>query len=274
MKSHLVAQTMNEKDDNDVRRILVALDATPRCMASLEMAAGLAAHMRAQLETLFVEDVNLLRLAGLPFATELDRASGEARSMDEAGIKSDLSSHVERLKRRLDWFSKNKQLQYNLRTVRGDYLTEAMHAESDILFMFASNKVSMVESVNVGVAGERSSTGWSRSPVYIMYYGDSGSDVALQLAEEIASMLGTELLIVLPPKVSDSLENVREKLGKQLGGAVHLNVKFARSDFTSTMEELGRSDCGLLVLPKHVEELGSNQKKALQTLHCPVVMVG
>ena len=253
---------------------MVALDATPKCMASLEMAAGLAAHMRAQLETLFVEDVNLLRLAGLPFATELDRASGEARSMDEAGIESELSSHVERLRRRLEWFSKNKQLQYNLRTVRGDYLTEAMHAESDILFVFASNKVSMVESVKVSGAGEPPSTNWSRSPVYSMYYGDSGSDVALQIAEEIANLLGSELSIVLPPKISDTLENVREKLTNQLGGRKNLSVKFARSDFATTMEELGRSDCGLLVLPKHVEELGNNQKKALRALHCPVVMVG
>lgn len=243
-------------------------------MASLEMAAGLAAHMRAQLETLFVEDVNLLRLAALPFATELDRASGEARSLDEAGIETALSSHVERLKRRLEWFSKNKQIQYNLRTVRGDYFTEAMHAESDILFMFASNRVSMVESADVGGTGARRSTGWGGSPVYVMYYGDRGSDVALQLAEEIARMLSAELMIMLPPKMAGTLEKARDKIVNQLGGRINLNIRIAHSDFAATMTELGRSDCGLLVLPKHLEEVGSSQKKALQSLHCPVVMVG
>lgn len=272
--NHLTTQMMKAKAENDVRRILVALDATPRCMASLEMAAGLAAHMRAQLETLFVEDVNLLRLAGLPFAKELDRASGEARSMDEAGIESALSAHVERLKRRLEWFSKNKQIEYNLRTVRGDYFTEAMHAESDILFMFASNRVSMVENVSVGRIETPRSTGWGRSPVYTIYQGDSESDVALQLAEEIAKMLGTELIVVLPPDTEDTLKTMRDQISKQLVGRMRLNIKIAHTDFVETTAEIGRSNCGLLVLPRHVKEVGGDRKKALQSLHCPVVIAG
>jgi nucleotide-binding universal stress UspA family protein len=44
-----------------IRRILVALDASPHSFAALEAAAHLAAHLEAELFGLYVEDENLLR---------------------------------------------------------------------------------------------------------------------------------------------------------------------------------------------------------------------
>lgn len=272
--NRMMEKKMKPEIELDVKRILVALDASPSCMASLDMAAGLAAHMQAQLETLFVEDVGLFRLAALPFAAELDRASGEARSMDEAGIESALHLHVERLRRRLDWFSEHKQIQYKLRTVRGDYLTEALQADSDILFMFASNRVSMTESNDSARPGALRSVRRSRAPVYTLYYGEEQSAVSLKVAADIASLLGTELVIVLPPESRETPEKVQNTIKALVDHRINLNFKSAQSDFASTMIGLARSDCGLLVLPKHVEEIGFSQKRALQLLQCPVVMVG
>ena len=51
-----------------IRRILVALDASHHSLAALDAAAELAASLEAELQGLFVEDANLLRLAGLPVA--------------------------------------------------------------------------------------------------------------------------------------------------------------------------------------------------------------
>ncbi len=265
---------MKPEIDLDVKRILVALDASPSCIASLDMAAGLAAHMRTQLETLFVEDVGLLRLAALPFAAELDRASGEARSMDEAGIKSALHLHVERLKRRLEWFSEHKQIQYNLRTVRGDYFTEALQADSDILFMFTSKRVSMTETVDFARPGKLQPVRRNSAPVYTLYYGEDQSEASLKVATEIASLLATELVVVLPSESRETIEKVRNTIKALVDHRINLNFKFAQPDFASTMIELARSDCRLLVLPKRVEEIGISQKRALQLLQCPVVMVG
>lgn len=257
-----------------VKRILVALDASPSCIVSLDMAAVLAAHMRAQLETLFVEDVGLFRLAALPFAAELDRASGEARSMNEAGIQSALHLHVERLKRRLDWFSEHKKIQYHLRTVRGDYFTEALQADSDILFMITSKRVSMTETTDFSRPEKLRPVRRSRAPVYTLYYGKDQSDISLKVGADIANLLGTELVIILPPESQETLEKVQNTVKALVDHRINLKFRVAQSDFASTMIELARSDCGLLVLPKHAEEIGSNQKRALQLLQCPLVMVG
>ncbi len=60
-------------------RILVAIDTSPHGRAALEAAADLAAASSAELCGLFVEDLNLLRLAGLPFAHEIEFASATPR---------------------------------------------------------------------------------------------------------------------------------------------------------------------------------------------------
>jgi len=58
--------SLPEPQDPGFLRILVALDATEDSLTSLDLATRLAAKLRAELEGLFVEDINLLRMADLP----------------------------------------------------------------------------------------------------------------------------------------------------------------------------------------------------------------
>ena len=63
---------MSERQEEDkIQRILVALDASTDSLAALDAAAKLAQCLQAELVGLFVEDVNLLYMAGLPFTREL-----------------------------------------------------------------------------------------------------------------------------------------------------------------------------------------------------------
>ncbi len=51
---------MNERElEPTIRRILVALDASPHSQAALEAASDLADALKAELVGIFVEDVNL-----------------------------------------------------------------------------------------------------------------------------------------------------------------------------------------------------------------------
>src|SRR3989304_3336351 len=61
------------------KRIVVALDTGSLSRAAIETAARLAIGLRAELEALFVEDVNLRRLAALPFARGLGHPSPQHR---------------------------------------------------------------------------------------------------------------------------------------------------------------------------------------------------
>jgi len=265
---------MRPEAHSNERRILVALDASPSSMDSLEMAVNLAARMRAQLETLFVEDINLLRLAALPFAAELDRSSGEARSMNEAGITSALQAYVERLRRRLDWFSEHRKIQYSLRTVRGDYLTEAMQADSDILFIYTSKRISMGEATDPSRSTALRTMRRGVPSIFTVYSVGDRSGESLRLAVELADILGTELVIVLPVASDEELESYQTDVAKQLGKRTNVSFKIANTDFARTASEIAKNGCSLLVLPKHGGQSDLNEMNALRSLHCPLVLVG
>lgn len=265
---------MRPEAHSNETRILVALDASPSSMDSLEMAVNLAARMRAQLETLFVEDINLLRLAALPFAAEMDRSSGEARSMNEAGITSALQAHVERLRQRLDWFREHRKIQYSLRTVRGDYLTEAMHADSDILFIYTSKRISMGEATDPSRSAAMRAARRRLSSIFTVYSVGDRSGKSLRLAIEFADNLGTELVIVLPAASDEVLESYQTDVAKQLGKRTNVRFKIANTDFAITASEIDKNGCCLLVLPKHGDQFDRAEINALRSLHCPLVLVG
>ena len=65
-------------------RILVALDESEDHQRVLQSAAEVAARLKAELRGLFVEDVNLLRLAELPCAREVHQ-TGHQTTPDATG---------------------------------------------------------------------------------------------------------------------------------------------------------------------------------------------
>ena len=59
--------------DITLRRIVIAMDASPHAAAALEGAARFARVFGAELAAVFVEDVDLIRAASSPFAREVGR---------------------------------------------------------------------------------------------------------------------------------------------------------------------------------------------------------
>lgn len=124
-----------ELPEQIIRRILVALDASTDSVAALKTAASLAASLQAELVGLFVEDINLLRLAGLPFASEVQRVTGTGRVLDEAGMERDLQLQASQARRALANAAADAEATWTFRVVRGVVTTEILAAalEADLL---------------------------------------------------------------------------------------------------------------------------------------------
>jgi len=86
-----------------IRHIAVALDCSPHSIASLTIAAELAHSMHAELTGIFVEDINLLRMAELPFCHEIRIYTSEPEHIDasqfERSLKLQARSAEESLQR-------------------------------------------------------------------------------------------------------------------------------------------------------------------------------
>jgi hypothetical protein len=118
-----------------LRRIVIGLDAGPRGRAAIEAAARLAARTQAELVCLFVEDVDLLRLAGLPFAREVGYPSAALRPLDVAAMERALRATAQEVQRTLTAIAARAPLNWSFRVARGTVLHElrAAAAGGDIV---------------------------------------------------------------------------------------------------------------------------------------------
>lgn len=108
------------------RRIIVAFDASPGSRAALEAAAGVAARLGAELEGLFVEDVDLLHLAGLPFARAL--GAGGHRGLDAVSMERALRQQGERAEQAMARLGRRLSVPWRFRTTRGRVGAELLAA--------------------------------------------------------------------------------------------------------------------------------------------------
>ena len=119
----------------EIRRILVALDASPHSLPLLKVAAELASKMEAELLGLFVEDIELLRLADSPYACEFLYPSATQTPLSRATMEFKLRTLSEIARKALAAAASRARVQWSFRTVRGEILPEVLAAagEADLL---------------------------------------------------------------------------------------------------------------------------------------------
>ena len=111
---------MSAEDDGfAVDRILVAVDATSDSAAVLEIAAQLASEFDAELNGIFVEDINLLRLAGLPFARELTWSTAMELHLDYQRMERTLRGYAAYAQQAVVKVTTQLKLHASLQVVRG-----------------------------------------------------------------------------------------------------------------------------------------------------------
>jgi hypothetical protein len=115
-------------------RILVRLEGAPPARAAMEAAAGIAARLEAELVGLFVEDIELLHWAGLPFTREVGLASARSRPLDVKAMERTLRSLANESREALAEIAARTPLRWSFRVARGS-LPEllAAAAEADLL---------------------------------------------------------------------------------------------------------------------------------------------
>ena len=105
------------------RRIVVALG-SPGGATAMNAAVELARAMEAELVGLFVEDVELLALAALPFAGEVGFPSAARRPLDVAAMERGLRAQALRLQQELAARLAGTPVKWTFEVVRGRVETQ------------------------------------------------------------------------------------------------------------------------------------------------------
>ncbi|HET8542520.1 MAG TPA: universal stress protein [Anaeromyxobacter sp.] len=129
---------MAERDPG-FRRIVVGLDASPASLDALAAAALLAGRLRTDLAGLFVEDEDLLRLAGLPFAGVVRVPSGVREGIDRPRAEAELRALAAQAREALERAASAQRVACTFRVARGGVVAEVLAAaeEADLLVVGA-----------------------------------------------------------------------------------------------------------------------------------------
>jgi nucleotide-binding universal stress UspA family protein len=212
-----------------IRRILVALDASHHSLAALEAAAELAAALKADLEGLFVEDVNLLRLAALPAAREVQYPCCPAERLDPARMERQLRAQATQAQRALTWACKSREVTYSFRVVRGEVSPQVLEAAlgADLLSLGRCSRP-FTRSVRLGstaraAAAEAPSSvllmqrGMRVKPPVVLTYDDSPTGRrALAMATHLARKTGGYLTVIVTGDTRETVMQLRTRLSQAL----------------------------------------------------------
>jgi hypothetical protein len=102
-----------------IRRIVAGFDWRPRRNTALDDLARLADEMQADLVGLFVEDIDLLRLAALPFAREVGYPSAVRRELNASRMARAFDVLAGDLRRACESALKDTPVNWSFRVVRG-----------------------------------------------------------------------------------------------------------------------------------------------------------
>ena len=251
-------------------RVLVALESSLECLPALESAANLAAVMRAELVALFIEDLDLFHLADLPFAREIDRASGLARRLDSFQMARALRAEAHEIRRTLAQATEQRQIRSSFRVVRGHFVVEALSAaaEKDVLFLRSKGRVRVRTQIPAlgpgakasGQSAERRQT--ERGPVCVLYDGSPAAQRALATANDLSVLNKTELVVILPAAEAD--RGLAKALGMVRSPNPSARYTIVASDSVADVVR-GMEDQGgrLLVLPRESPLLTEQNRRAL-----------
>ena len=260
------------------KRIVVALDTGSLSRAAIETAARLAIGLRAELEALFVEDINLRRLAELPFASELGNTSAQHRRFDVAELDRAIGVQAQQVRRALEAAARELPLSWSLEIVRGDLIAVVLQrtGAADLLVLGRTRRPAYR-----GAHGEkvmrRLERRVARHPIVALFDGSAAAARALDAALALERRERGDMLVAIPASQPEQFAELRGQVDALLAVRGHAPtgcVCLPDADIATVAETAKRWRAGAVMLP--VADLARAEHEfegLVDEIACPVVLI-
>jgi nucleotide-binding universal stress UspA family protein len=271
-----------------IRSIAVAIDCSPHSKAALEAAAEMAARLNAELIGIFVEDINLLHMAGLPFAEEVRLYSTSTVKLDTEQLERLFRLQARQAREMLQHIAEARALRHSFRVLRGMVPEQLMLAapEADILVLgrigrspscckgVGSTARRVVSEASMSVMLMRPGITAADGPLLLLYDGSEAAKRALGTALEIAGPSSTLHLLVTDanPEAEERYKLEVEEMARPSG----IDVESHHLPFTDG-ETLARFirmiDSGLVVIGEGMNLPDESIRELIEEIDYPVLVV-
>jgi hypothetical protein len=242
-------------------RILALLEGTTS-EAVLEAAAEIAAVRGLPLVGLVIEDAELLSSAGLPFAREIGRVSGQPRALSAATVEARNRAEHERLRARLTEIALRHHVVADLEIGRGRRVETVLArlSPTDILVGRRSGGVerpfALVERVLVAarcavfVTGTLTPVLAGRGAPMVLVENLASVDRVVAVAAELARGHYRGLALLVPPSRAGAAVARRSAVRLADYGLQALSIELPRMDAATVLGALRREGSALLCVAR------------------------
>lgn len=275
---------MTTSSQGGLQRVLVALDASRASLDALSAAAALAARLGAELEGLFVEDVNLLRVAGMPFASQLSSLSGTPRPLERSAVELELRALAGAARASLAETARRLEVEWSFRVARGQVSGELLEAASkaDVLVLGRTGRsvgrrpggtaraAAIGAPTSVLLVGRGAGIG---QPILVAYDGSAAADRVLDLAARLDGGAGRLTVLVAAATAAEAeklARRARSRLAREGESEPRCVTIARRLDLVRAAQASG----ALLVLGAASSALGeTGLERLLEEIESPLLVV-
>lgn len=272
-----------------LHRILVPLDASENSMSALDTAADLAAVLGAELEGLFVEDINVLQLCEFPFVREVSFLGPSFRRIDRAETERQLRIQAQRLQKILSEVAGRFHVPWKFRVTRGGVPAEVLAAaeNADLTILGRSGRslpgrrrvgstVRTVISKGRGMTLIIQQGMRFQPPVQVLFTGSALSEKALVLALDLGRKKEIPVVVLVaggPEEQAGLQERARELIGSR-GGEASLHILPRALDLSQIDQAVRLHGSGPLFLPCEEPQLhGEELQSLVDSVQNPILLV-
>jgi nucleotide-binding universal stress UspA family protein len=269
-----------------IARIIVPLDAASESRAAIDTAARLAAHAKAPLHGVFVEDEDLLRLASLPFTRQVTLGAS-AEPLTPEHIELHLRVAAERARRDLVAAATRHGVTCSFEIVRGaSDRALAGASERDLVvaggltrpiaghYRVECHCWSAIEVTPGPFLLVRHAWSASGEVVMLLRDRDPASLRLLEAAAQIADAGDSGLTVICPPALAGSA-GFDEWLAERLAShPVRLQVELGPAEPAALRRRVGELHCRLLAVGAGLaEHPGNRLREFAEHFSCDLLIV-
>lgn len=199
------------------RRIVVGLHASGYNQPALETAVRLAAALGAELEGVFIEDVNLMRLAGLPFLREVRLWSLAEEALSSQRMERELRALARRAEQMLVQAVGETGVRWSFRVWRGRTEAASLIASFDADVWSLARVGSLASyAMRPDYKAHARTINYPVTPISVLFRSSEQAAKALYAACHLAKDLDALITVWLPKLETNVAKDLQEKVGNVL----------------------------------------------------------
>jgi hypothetical protein len=268
-----------------IKRVVVSLDAASETSTAIDTAVRLAGRWRVPLHGVFIEDEELIGLAGLPFARQVTLGTGvEPLTTDH--VEDHFRAFAERARRELASAADRHGLRWSFEVGRGPLAPDALGGEDDFVvagvvtrpigghFRIASRCWSWTATITRPFLLAKREWETGGTVFTLLRRRGPRSARTLDIAAQIAAFGRSSLTVAGTADVAGSDDFAAWVSGLLEGHSLNLQTEAVASEPAALRQRTIDLDCRLLVLEAAEHDPGPDDLRELaEQLACDVLII-